>query len=69
MKKQFVEVYLKELLINTKGTEVSGLDYFYNKMIGEEFVIIYFKNNYRKVVNVTADSELAIIQDVIRALM
>lgn len=69
MKKQFVEVYLKELLINTKGTEVSELEYFYNKKIGEEFVIIYFNNNYSKVVNVTADSELAIIQDVIRVLM
>lgn len=69
MKKQFVEVYLKELLINTKGTEISELEYFYNKKIEEEFVIIYFNNNYSKVVNVTADSELAIIQDVIRALM
>lgn len=35
---------------------------------GDEYVIMKFKNGYEKRVNITGDSELGIIQDVIKHL-
>ena len=67
MKKKFVEVYLQELLRNTERADVKYLHYF--KENGEEVVYITFNDCSHRIVNVTADSELAIIQDVIRVLM
>lgn len=58
---------LQLLLMQTRaGSDICSLNWF--KTNDDKFIVITFKGGYTKKVCVTADSELAMIQDVCRAL-
>ena len=59
---------LTELLQLTRaGEDVQELEYL-EEDGGDQFVCIRFRNGYKKLVNVTGDSGLAIMGDVARTL-
>lgn len=60
-KKKFVDKY-SELLCMTRE-EIASL-----KLLDDNTVIIEYKNNYQKAVNITANSGVGIIKDVARAI-
>lgn len=68
-KREFVEKHLTELLRKIDRADIDYLLYLKDWDNNEEFVSIRYKTGGQSVVCVTADSELAIIQDVIRKLM
>ena len=66
--KQMVLLYLRDALRYTRaGSDVLCLEH--NKTeSGCEMVIIHFKSGFTKTVDVTADSGLAVMKDVLKAL-
>ena len=65
-KKEFVEVYLKQLLLNTDRVEIT--DVHYDFVQNEEYVTITYKYGFPQCVNVTGDSDLYLVSDVINAI-
>lgn len=76
-KKRFVQE-LSHLFVKHKLYEVEALEYYvdsiimdydYNKITNyEEAVLIKFTNGFDVVANVTADSKIAILNDIIRRI-
>lgn len=64
-KKYFVEKSLKDLLWHINN-EIDRVKYEKVTPSNEEYVDIYYINNYRKRICVTADSLKAIVIDVLR---
>lgn len=61
-KSDFTDKHLKPLLVAAQK-DVSSVDYCVEG--SEEFVTVTFTNGYRKLVCVTGDSLLALVEDVI----
>lgn len=70
--KEAIVMRLKLLLMVTRaGSDIADLKLEIDEkgMIdGGEYCVIVFKSGYRKKVDITADSGLAVIEDVIHAL-
>lgn len=61
--------FVTRLGILLEGVDRLEIDHFvYKTENDEEYVIMKFKSGYEKRVKITGDSELAIIQDVIKYL-
>lgn len=64
-KQLICDVLLKTLQLTREGSELQSLDYF--QINDDEMVRITYVNQYaRKVVNVTADSGVALIRDILK---
>lgn len=66
-KSDFVEFPLQEF-IKRLDDSVESLSYIYNDKTAEEYCVIQYKNNYTRRVCITADSEKAITNDVLKML-
>lgn len=66
-KSDFIEFSLQPF-IKRLDDGVESLSYEYNKDTRDEFCIIQYKNGYKRNVCITADSERAITNDVLKAL-
>ena len=67
-KYKFVESLAETLKLTRAGSNIR--DMHYEKFdSGTEFVVINFTNQATRTVDVTADSEIAIMQDVIKILV
>lgn len=68
MTKQKWIAEIEILLKKDKSSNVNWLSYEHDKDTGEEYVHIHFENGYHKLVNVTANSNAAILIEVTRAV-
>lgn len=59
---------MEALFKQDKSNNVSWLSYEHDKDTGEEYVHIHFENGYHKLVNVTANSNAAILIEVTKAI-
>ena len=66
-KSDFIEFSLQPFIKRLEDG-VESLSYEYNKDTRDEFCIIQYKNGYKRKVCITADSERAITNDVLKAL-
>lgn len=66
-KRQVVEAYLPVLRMTNAGSSVKSL--VYHMIDLDEYVTIFFENGYEKRVCVTADSCIAIINAINKAVM
>lgn len=66
-KSDFVEFPLQEF-IKRLDDSVESLSYIYYDKTAEEYCVIQYKNNYTRRVCITADSEKAITNDVLKML-
>lgn len=66
-KSDFIEFSLQPF-IKRLDDSVESLSYEYDDGTAEEFCIIRYKNNYTRRVCITADSEKAITNDVLKVL-
>ena len=65
-KRAFVTNYLAPLLVNADRSGIASVEYFAND--GGEYVVATMSSGRQREINVTGDSETALIKDVIRAL-
>ena len=65
-KAAFIKALLPVIQMTRSGSNVTDMEYIQNEQ--GEFVIITFDNCYHKTVNVTADSETAMMRDISRAI-
>lgn len=66
-KSDFIEFSLQPF-IERLDDSVESLAYEYNDDTADEFCVIQYKNGYKRRVCITADSERAITNDVLKAL-
>ncbi len=66
-KNNFIE-YILQPFIKHLDNDVETLIYIYDKELGEEYCNIKYKNKYERKVCITADSERAITNDILKAL-
>lgn len=66
-KSDFIEFSLQPF-IQRLDDGVESLSYVYDDGTAEEYCVINYKNNYTRRVCITADSERAITNDVLKAL-
>ncbi len=66
-KSDFIEFSLQPF-IKRLDSGVESLSYEYNSGTAEEYCVILYKNKYTRRVCITADSEKAITNDVLKAL-
>lgn len=66
-KSDFIEFSLQPFIQRLEDS-VESLSYEYDKGTAEEYCIITYKNGYKRRVCITADSEKAITNDVLKML-
>lgn len=66
-KSDFIEFSLQPFIKRLEES-VESLAYEYNDGTADEFCVIQYKNGYKHKVCITADSERAITNDVLKAL-
>lgn len=66
-KSDFIEFSLQPF-IQRLDDSVESLSYEYDNGTAEEYCVITYKNGYKRRVCITADSEKAITNDVLKAL-
>ena len=67
-KKSFVENELKNVLMKADSS-IGNVGYINSDILGIEVVVVCYKNNTMKFINIAGDSEIGIIYDVSKRLL
>lgn len=68
-KAKICELLLPLLQATRCGSDIVSLEYTSLPGIYDEVVCVTWENNYKQIVNVTADSGVAMISDIIRRII
>lgn len=68
-KQEICNLLLKAIQATRGGEDITALDYVNDKEVGIETVTIHYKNGYSKTQDVTSDTGITLIREIVSGIL